>query len=85
MRMMHEILMDDLDDFVIVYLDDILIFSRTEGEHLAHVETELKKRQDHKLFAKKARWEWGVARSDSLSHICSDKGIEMYPSKVKQS
>ena len=83
MRMMHEILMDGLDDFVIVFLDDILIFSRSEEEHLAHVEAVLKKLQVHQLFAKKAKCEWGVTRTEFLGHICSDKGIEMDPSKVK--
>ena len=83
MRMMHEILMDGLDDFVIVYLDDILIFSRSEDEHIAHVETVLKKLKQHQLYAKKAKCEWGVTQTEFLGHICSDKGIEMDPAKVK--
>ena len=50
MRLMNEMLKEFIGKFVIVYLDDILIFSRTKGEHLQHVRKVLEKLQQNKLL-----------------------------------
>ena len=83
MRMMNEILMEGLDDYCIVYLDDILIYSKSEEEHLLHVEKVLQKLTEHQLYVKKAKCEWGVKSTAFLGHICSAQGIHMDPAKVK--
>jgi hypothetical protein len=50
MRLMNEVLKDFIGKFVIVYLDDILVFSRTEGEHLRHLKLVLKRFQHEMLW-----------------------------------
>jgi hypothetical protein len=50
MRLMNEVLEYFICKFVIVYLDDILVFSKTEGEHLRHLKLVLKKLQQEKLL-----------------------------------
>ena len=83
MRLMHEVFMPLLDKWVIVYLDDILVFSKTAEEHVEHVEQVLKLLREHQLYAKPSKCEWGVNRVEFLGHIVSHEGIEMDPSKVK--
>ena len=51
MRMMDDILRPFTNSFVVVYLDDILIFSRTWEDHLQHIEEVLSTLQQHKLYA----------------------------------
>jgi hypothetical protein len=50
MRLMNEVLKDFIDEFVIVYLDDILVFSKTKEEHLRHLTLVLRRLQQEKLL-----------------------------------
>ena len=60
MQLMHGIFHNNLDDFVIVFLDDILIFSKTnfKKDHVKHLEAVLKKLREHKLYAKESKCEF---------------------------
>ena len=49
---MNSIFMEYLDKFVVVYLDDILIYSKNEEEHAEHLRLVLKKLREHRLYAK---------------------------------
>ena len=51
-RLMNSIFMEYLDKFVVVYLDDILIYSKNEAEHAEHLRLVLTKLQEHRLYAK---------------------------------
>src|SRR3954468_22687788 len=57
-RLMNYIFMEYLDKFVVVYLDDILIYSRNEEEHAEHLRLILEKLQEHKLYAKYSKCEF---------------------------
>ena len=58
MTLMHDIFHEFLDKFVIIYIDDILIYSTNEEEHENHLETILKKLREHKLYAKESKCEF---------------------------
>jgi hypothetical protein len=52
MYMMNKVFMEYMDKFVVVFIDDILVYSRSEEEHKWHIRLVLQKLQDHKLYAK---------------------------------
>jgi hypothetical protein len=70
-------------DFVIVYLDDILIFSKTEEEHLQHLEEVCKRLQAESLYAKRSKCSFGLSEVDFLGHTVSAQGISTDKEKVK--
>ena len=83
MQLMNGIFHDNLDDFVIVFLDDILIFSKTAEEHTRHVEAVLKVLREHKLFAKESKCEFFRQSIAFLGYLVTKDGITMDPEKVK--
>ena len=52
MYLMNKVFMEFLDKFVVVFIDDILVFSKTEEEHVEHLRLVLQKLREHKLYAK---------------------------------
>jgi hypothetical protein len=83
MHLMQSIFGPHLDVFVIVFLDDILIFSKTENEHKQHVRKVLELLRKHKLFAKKSKCEFFQQSVSFLGHVVSAEGISMEQDKVK--
>lgn len=83
MRLMNDTLMPYLDQFVIVYLDDICVFSKTPEEHLDHVRKVLNLLRKEKLIGKLSKCEFGISSMEFLGHIVSDQGIATDPEKVK--
>ncbi len=82
MHLMQEIFRPYLDRFVIVFLDDILIFSRTRAEHKAHVQQVLDVLRKHKLYAKSSKCEFFQQKISFLGHVVSGDGIAMEEGKV---
>ena len=82
MRLVQSLLQKH-DAFCIVYLDDILVFSETEGEHLQHVEEVLKTLRENKLFAKARKCQFGRSRVAFLGHSVSEGQIAPLHDKVK--
>jgi hypothetical protein len=80
MYLMNMIFMEYLVKFVVVFIDDILVFSRSEEEHLHFI---LMKLQDHKLYAKLNKHGFWLKQVAFLEHIISNGGISMDPSKVQ--
>ena len=66
-----------------MYIDDILIFSGTEEEHLKHLEQVLKILREHKLYAKLKKCEFFKDQVENLGHIVSAKGIQVDPRKIQ--
>lgn len=73
---------DMVDQFVIVYLDDILIFSNTREEHEEHVRRVLQRLREAKLYAKPSKCEFYKDHTEFLGYLVSIEGISMDPSKV---
>jgi hypothetical protein len=83
MYMMNKVFMEYLDKFVVVFIDDILIFSKTEEEHAEHLRLVLQKLREHKLYAKRSKCEFWLKEVSFLGHIVSNGGISVDPGKVR--
>jgi hypothetical protein len=83
MHLMHSIFKDYLDDFVVVYLDDILIYSKTQEDHCKHLRLVLEKLREHKLYGKLTKCSFARTSIDFLGHIVSDQGISVNPKKIQ--
>jgi hypothetical protein len=83
MYMMNKVFMEYLDKFVVLFIDDILIYSRSEEEHEGHLHLVLQKLRDHKLYAKLSKREFGLKQVAFLGHVISKGGISIDPSKVQ--
>jgi hypothetical protein len=82
MRVMNDVFRPFLDDFVIVYLDDILIFSGTWDEHVRHVKHILDTLQREKLYVKLSKCEFGKTALVYLGHIVGGGQLKIVPSKA---
>ena len=58
MNLMNKVFMDELDKFVVVFIDDILIYSKSVLEHEQHLRVVLEKRRVHRLYAKFSKCEF---------------------------
>ena len=83
MYLMNSIFFEELDVFVVIFIDDILIFSKTEEEHAEHICIVLQKLRDHRLYAKFSKCEFWLKEVVFLGHILSENGVAVDPSKVK--
>ena len=72
-----------LGDYVLIYLDDLLIISKTPEEHLQHIESVLQTLKDANLFACLEKCHFNQAEVEFLGHIVSAKGIAVDPKKVQ--
>src|SRR6266576_1190452 len=82
MTLMNNIFHDYLDKFVIVYLDDILIYSKTKEEHLKHLRTILETLKKHKLHAKDTKCELIKQCVKYTGYFIFEKGITVVPRKI---
>ena len=80
--LVNDVLRDMLNQFVFVYLDDILIFSPDEETHVEHVRRVLKRLLSNHLFAKAEKCEFHVSSVTFLGFIVSEDNIQMDPTKV---
>ncbi|KAG2191851.1 hypothetical protein INT47_002866, partial [Mucor saturninus] len=80
--LMNRVLGDCLDDFALVYLDDILIFSKTEEDHHRHVRHVLKRLQEEKLVANLKKCEFNKKELIFVGFHISARGILPAPGKV---
>jgi hypothetical protein len=83
MYMMNKVFMEYLDKFVMVFIDDILVYSRSEEEHEEHLHLALQKLREHRLYAKLSKCKFWMKQVTFLGHIISKGGISVDPSKVQ--
>jgi hypothetical protein len=81
-HLMNDIFQEFLDDFVVCYLDDILIFSKNEEDHEKHVQMVLQKLCDARLYAKLEKCIFHQPLVEFLDCIISGEGLSMDPKKI---
>ncbi|KAI3707163.1 hypothetical protein L6452_25432 [Arctium lappa] len=82
MDLMNRVCKPYLDKFVIVFIDDILIYSRTEKEHEQHLRAVLSLLKREKLYAKFSKCEFWLREVQFLGHVVTQEGIKVDPTKV---
>jgi hypothetical protein len=82
MYLMNKVFMVYLDKFVMVFIDDTLVYSRSEEEHEKHLHLVLQKLREHRLYAKLSKCEFWLEQVAFLGHIISKGGIFVDPSKI---
>ncbi|WVZ97641.1 hypothetical protein U9M48_043158 [Paspalum notatum var. saurae] len=83
MYLMNSVFMNELDKFVVVFIDDILVYSKNEKKHEEHLRIVLSRLRKHKLYAKFSKCAFWLKEVAFLSHILSAKGVVVDPSKVE--
>jgi hypothetical protein len=83
MRLMDDILRPFTNSFVVVYLDDILIFSQTWEEHLHHIRQVLQTLRQHKLCANLEKCTFGMTQVQYLGYIIDERGVHVDPAKIQ--
>jgi hypothetical protein len=74
----------ELDKFVMVFIDDILIYSKTNEDHTNHIRVVLQRLRDHHLYAKFSKCEFWLDSVKFLRHTISTEGISVDPTKVQE-
>ncbi|KAL0561191.1 hypothetical protein IC582_001612 [Cucumis melo] len=83
MDLMNRVFKDFLDSFVIVFIDDILIYSKTEAEHEEHLHQVLKTLRANRLYAKFSKCEFWLKKVSFLGHVVSSEGVSVDPAKIE--
>ncbi|KAL0544922.1 hypothetical protein IC582_020052 [Cucumis melo] len=83
MDLMNRVFREFLDTFVIVFIDDILIYSKTEAEHEEHLRMVLQTLRDNKFYAKFSKCEFWLKQVSFLGHVVSKAGVSVDPAKIE--
>jgi hypothetical protein len=84
MYLMNSVFMPELDKFVVVFIDDILVYSKNEAEHTKHLHTVLQRLRDHQLYAKLSKCDFWLREIKFLGHTISQDGVSVDPEKVQE-
>jgi len=83
MKLMNKVFMEELDKFIIVFIDDILIYSKSAKEHKQHLRIVLERLRAHELYAKFSKCEFWLTKIAFLGHILSEEGVAVDPANVE--
>jgi hypothetical protein len=84
MNLMNKVFMEYLDKFVVVFINDILIYSKNDRDHEEHLRLVLQKLRYNQLYAKYSKCEFWLDEVSFLGHIISNGGISVDPGKVRE-
>ena len=82
MDLMHRVFQPYLDQFVVVFIDDILIYSKTKEEHEDHLRIVLQAFRELQLYAKFSKCEFWLTEVKFLGHVVLVLGVSVDPEKV---
>ncbi|GJR50646.1 putative reverse transcriptase domain-containing protein [Tanacetum coccineum] len=83
MDLMNRVCKPYLDKFVIVFIDDILIYSKDKNEHKEHLKAILRLLKEEKLYAKFSKCEFWIPKVQFLGHVIDSRGIHVDPAKIE--
>ena len=83
MDLMHRIFKPYLELFIVVFIDDILVYSRTREEHEQHLKIVLQILREHQLYAKFSKCEFWLEKISFLGHVISKNCIAVDPTKIE--
>ena len=83
MDLMNRVFRPYLDKFVVVFIDDILVYSKDEQEHEQHLNIVLQTLREKKLYAKLSKCDFWLKEISFLGHIVSVEGIRVDPVKIE--
>ena len=83
MDLMQRVFQPYLDQLVMVFLDNILIYSQSEEEHEEHLRIVLQALRNHQLYAKFSKCEFWITEVRFLGHVVSGLGVSVDPEKVE--
>ena len=83
MSMMNKVFMEYLDTFVVVFIDDIMVYSKNEEDHKENLRLVLEKLREYQLYAKFSKCEFWLKEVGFLGHVISGEGIAVDPSKIQ--
>ena len=83
MDLMNRVFRPYLDQFVMVFIDDILVYSRDEQEHEQHLKIVIQILREKKLYAKLSKCDFWLKEVSFLGHIVSVEGIRVNPAKIE--
>jgi hypothetical protein len=84
MYFMNSVFMPELDKFVVVFIDNILIYSKNNEDHAEHLRIVLTRLKEHQLYAKLSKCEFWLRKVQFLGHVLSEDGISVDPGKVQE-
>ena len=82
MDLMNRVFRSYLDKFVVVFIDDILVYFETREEHAEHLTMVLQILRDHELYAKREKCDFWMTEVRFLGHLISQDGITVDPAKI---
>ena len=83
MNLMHRVFQPYLDHFVVIFVDDILIYSQSEWEHEYHLRIVLQLLRDHQLYAKFSKFEFWLTEVRFLGHVVLASGVSVDLERVE--
>ena len=83
MCLMNKVFMEYLDKLIMIFINDILIYSKNEEEHEEHLRLVLQKLKENQLYAKLSKCEFWLDEVSFLGHVISNGGIAVDPRKVR--
>ena len=83
MDLMNRVFRPYVDQFVVVFIDNILVYSKNMDDHVKHLRTVLKTLRDHQLYAKFSKYDFWTESVAFLGHVVTKEGIQVDPQKIE--
>ena len=83
MKLINRVFRPFLDQFVILFIDDILVYSKNKAEHAMHLRLVLQTLREHQLYAKFLKCKFWLEEVAFLGHVVSKEGIQVDPKKIE--